>query len=203
MPLVYKPCTNENATEQIFISKNPSAAASSTDEQLIFKPTSPLFYANLARSADMSDILIQDPNPQKGLFYTSHPDLLRALCAQKPVDQKEIHPDITIRQLPTLGQLRWMLIRWLRPNPKNGQSSQAARKAYSDLDQFALQSQNTTQSAAYAKATLRLLLSDHLTFGSPEILDAGVWIFRVGLCWLQARFLQKLCSSQILGHGRE
>lgn len=49
------------------------------------------------------------------------------------------------------------------------------------------------RSDAYRRATIKLLASDFLTWGMPEIIDVVVWIVRVWFCWVHV--------SVIIGGG--
>ena len=67
---------------------------------------------------------------------------------------------------------------------------------FSDLDWYAIDRAHSPKSDAYRRATIKLLMSDFLTGGVPEVIDAGVWAVRVWLCWVHVEVL-----GEVIGGG--
>jgi len=157
-----------------------SLSPTSQPKPLIFKPTTPLFYALLARQSDLSNFLKttlakQDQDPKTAIFYTSDPNLLLQLFNDSEPQPKET----ASLRLSRIESFRWGLIHRLRKQ----------RLSFvSPLDSFAmhLHKADTRKTRAYRLAALKLLVSDYVAFGMPEVIDAMVFLIRMWLCWICA-----------------
>jgi len=151
---------------------------------LTFKPTTPLFYALLARQSDFPSFLRttlanQTEDSKTTIFHTSDPDLLLQLFDESGNPSKETTPLTPVR--PSLiNSCLWDLIQRLRKQDSQLKSS------VSPLDDFAmhLPRADAHRVRAYRLATLRLLASDYVAFGLPGLIDTALVMVRMWLCWL-------------------
>ena len=65
----------------------------------------------------------------------------------------------------------------------------------SDLDWYAISRAGSSKSNAYRRATIKLLASDFLTFGVPEVIDAAVWAVGVWLCWVYVQVFGEMVKG--------
>lgn len=166
-----------------------------------FKVTSPLFYAQVARSASFLVYIktaLSKPEIGAATFHTSHPDLLAKLFEKRRRVlngfsvwpwQEIASPDEHAMALGSpflappspLKRLGWVLIHLLRCLP-----SRSHPYALSDVDAYALHlpSTDAPKVRAYRKAVIKMLLSDRVAFGMPAVIDAALWIIKIWLCWL-------------------
>ena len=167
----------------------------------VFKITSPLFYAQVARYPAIHEYFkvgLSKAVPGLPTFHTSHPELLTTLFKTPPsvfnpfqmwpwwkaalVDKHTVLLDAsTLTPTPRLDLLRWIPIHLLRRLPYSSH-----HYALSDLDTCAvhLPSTDAPKVRAYRKAVLKLLLSDYLAFSMPVVIDAALWVVKISLCWL-------------------
>ena len=66
----------------------------------------------------------------------------------------------------------------------------------SDLDWYAINRASSAKSDAYRRATIKLLASDFLTLGVPEVIDVAIWVMRVSLCWIYVIVLGELLARR-------
>lgn len=74
---------------------------------------------------------------------------------------------------------------------------------FSELDRYAMHSTNTAKADAYRRATLKILLSDCIAFGNPELLDGLTWMLRMSLNLLQTQCLMVLLTGLVKGYSRD
>ncbi len=153
-----------------------------------FKITTPLFFARLARYSHISEFLsneILTDDDKDRTFYTSHPRVLLQLFK----DSSNI-PRPSSEHSPLSNGLRWRFLQWLRTNrsQKAVQSdvnkqqhtkSDIRHLSFSELDSFAMSLESPSGKAQYVGATTKILLSDIVAFGYPEILDAVNYVLKV------------------------
>ena len=79
-----------------------------------------------------------------------------------------------------LNRLGWLPIHFLRQL-----SFHSHNHASSDLDATAmhLAQSDAPTVRAYRKSVLKLLVSDYVAFGMPNVIDVMLWIVRIWLCW--------------------
>lgn len=130
----------------------------------------------------------------KAVLFTSHKDLIQDLF-NKDHEPDQATPDAAPpHNLSILTQIQWTLIKLLRHRHKSRKNN-AQTSHLSPLDDYAIRSGDTVTSTAYRRACFRLLLSDRVTFGVPEVLDAIVWAVRLWLQVLQALTLVRLVAD--------
>ena len=187
LPVKYVPAISTKHGEEVFTSNTLPSKSTSSHETLLFKPTTPLFYANLIRSPNIPDFItssLQNPDTKTHTFYTSHPNLLATifLHPQKP----------DAANFPLIDRLYMTLIAVLRKGSQRTQPS--------PLDEFATQLRATDEGKvrAYRKATLKILISGYIAFGLVPVVDAITTTVRIWLCWLCAQSLGTLIRLDIL-----
>ncbi|KAL9000549.1 MAG: hypothetical protein Q9169_000842 [Polycauliona sp. 2 TL-2023] len=182
-------CVSSTASSPASETLYPKAKQKGTQEKEVieFSIMTPLFFTRLARYSHIveflsSEILTNDDKDRT--FYTSHPQILLQLFK----DSSALLPPP--RSGSTLSnRLRWRFLHWLRSHrPQNVQSGEKEQQyvktdirnlGFSELDSFAMIHESAPQRAQYVEATIKILLSDVVAFGFPEILDAIVYILKV------------------------
>ncbi|KAL8649081.1 MAG: hypothetical protein Q9226_005729 [Calogaya cf. arnoldii] len=175
-----------------YVSFNPSSPTSETlypqtaESQsqskgvMEFRITTPLFFARLARYSHISEFLsteILNNDDKDRTFYTSHPQILLQLfedastLLRPPTDHSSLS-----------DRLSWCFLRWLRKGrPYQVQSYENQQPhvkidihhlSFSELDSFAMIHESPPEKAKYIRAVTKILLSDIMAFGYPELLDA-------------------------------
>lgn len=178
--LRYTPATLSHESEIIFTSSTVPDKSPSSEILIEFKPTTPLFYAQIARSSSVLDFLksaIQEPDRLKSTFYTSHPDELLRIFQEPEQKPHSSTSHSSLRTLPIITKARWYPLYLVRILSQN---------VLSPLDDYAVARADVIKASPYRKAVMKILLSDLLVFGNPEILDGLLWITRIWLCWMCA-----------------
>ncbi|KAL9626887.1 MAG: hypothetical protein Q9204_006962 [Flavoplaca sp. TL-2023a] len=183
-----------------YISSIPSFSASETlypesadssnpsKEVIDFKITTPLFFARLARYSHISEFLsneILTDDDKDRTFYTSHPRVLLQLFKDS---SNILRP--SSEHSPLSNGLRWRFLQWLRTNrsqkvvqsdvnKQQHTKSDIRHLSFSELDSFAMSLESPSGKAQYVGATTKILLSDIVAFGYPEILDAVNYVLKV------------------------
>lgn len=183
-----------------YISSIPSSSASETlypesadssnpsKEVVDFKITTPLFFARLARYSHISEFLsneILTDDDKDRTFYTSHPRILLQLFKDSPNILRPSSEHFLLS-----NGLRWRFLQWLRShrsqkvvqsdvNKQQHVKSDIRRLSFSELDSFAMSFESPSGKAKYVRATTKILLSDIVAFGYPEILDAVDHVLKV------------------------
>lgn len=156
---------------------------------LTFKPTTPLFYALIARQSDLHTLLkssLTNPDPKTATFHTCNPNLFLQLFENPYSSSANQRTSSSI-----IESTRWSLIHFLRAQPSR-----------SPLDVFAVRLNHVdkAKARAYRIATLKVLVSDYLAFGSPAVIDAVLWLVRLWLCWVYAESFMGLLAV-VMGNG--
>lgn len=150
-------------------------------------------------------------DPGTDTFHTSHPDLLVKLFQESPsvcnlhkiwprhkapstdnlavgyhpsspASQQKSSPWVPIYATTSpLNSLRWSPIHLLRRLPSS--SSQPSSLLDLDLSAVHLSITDAPKVRAYRKAVIKMLVSDHVAFGMPALIDAALWAVRIWLCW--------------------
>ena len=181
LPVQYVPAIPSDHSEEVFTSNTLSPASTSPLETLLFKPTTPLFYAYLARSPKISSFItssLRNPDPKTHTFYTSHPCLLATIFLHS---HKHNAADLSL-----IDRLYLALISALRKGPKSTKPS--------PLDEFAVQLRTSDKAMvrSYRRSTLKILLSDRIAFGLVPVVDGLITALKTWLCWLCAQSLLML-----------
>ncbi|KAL8852252.1 MAG: hypothetical protein Q9221_002854 [Calogaya cf. arnoldii] len=175
-----------------YVSFNPSSPTSETlypqtaefqsqsKGVMEFRITTPLFFARLARYSHISEFLSNEilANDDKDrTFYTSHPQILLQLFE----DASTLLRPPTDHSLLS-NRLSWRFLRWLRKRrPYQVQSCENQQLhvkidirhlSFSELDSFAMIHESPPGKAKYIRAVTKILISDIMAFGYPELLDA-------------------------------
>ncbi|KAL8775062.1 MAG: hypothetical protein Q9209_000541 [Squamulea sp. 1 TL-2023] len=173
--------TSENLDPQI------SQAPDLSKETIEFKVTSPQFFSRLARHSHISEFLsneILSNDDKDRTFYTSHPQLLIQLF-----EPSTTFSDPLGENSSRSTSLRWRFLKWLRSHRphivKGDRESQHRFKSdirylsFSQLDAFALKHESPTRKAQYVGVVTKILVSDIIAFGHPEILDAVNYLLMI------------------------
>ena len=215
MPLQYtSPMTG---TPHVFYSQHLmlSTHAYQPQSYLDFKVTTPVFYAQIIRFAHLSEFFtafLLTAAPEEQTFYVSDPSIFVSLF-ESQANNRRFGKDGTARS-PTLSSvdlLRWQLLYWLRnhsprrlpPTPPLEGPKRVAHDirsfSFSHLDEYAIQSLDTSIASAYRRAVIKVLMSDIVAFGQPALIDALYTAIRIILCWVFVLTLRK--ADLLAGFG--
>lgn len=208
LALRYIPATDHEFVE---IFKSGSGRSQEGADVMTLKVTSPLFYAKLARSASLTDAVLhmapfsttktsrlpaqtdgKTLTPNAALFYTSHPQTIFDLLSAVPTEIHRTAPNQTFFSLSLRTRLHWMPIKVLRNLASKTFIMYDHQAVLSDLDWHAIMTSDTAKSHAYRRATIKLLVSDYMTFGVPGVIDACIWILDTYLIWMWAGAIQEM-----------
>lgn len=155
-----------------------------------FKVLTPLFYSRLIRYAHLPEFISTDifqQDDENHTFYTSNPDTLLRLFAN-PQDKKP-NDHGTMPRRSWLDDLQWFIIQHLRRSPPKYHQgahqqtlTERADIRLSILDTFVRHHCSKSQAREYREAVIALLVSDHIAFGIPELVDVFGFIARVTSC---------------------
>ena len=100
----------------------------------------------------------------------------------------------------SLNRLGWLPVQILRQL-----SSHSPNNTLSDLDATAMHLTQTDAPTvrAYRKSVLKLLVSDYVAFGMPNVIDVVLWVVRIWLCWCCVRSFDGMAGLwDAYGQGR-
>ncbi|KAL8928588.1 MAG: hypothetical protein Q9208_001822 [Pyrenodesmia sp. 3 TL-2023] len=191
-------------TEELFSPTSPSSTETLQSTPIELKVTTPLFYARIARYSHLSEYLsnellnddekdrtfhVSDPKSLLQLFEESRP-MAQSVSAISPVSKFSIH-----------DRMLWRFQRWLRNHVRQSgrqqhQPDQVDIRHFglSQFDHHARRYDSLEQAALYRQVVTKLLLSDVIAFGHPEILDGVGYIIRVILNYMFAGALRVVCE---------
>lgn len=175
------------------------------------KITTPLFYARLARHPPIAELMTSEIQNQDDKTRTLHvsgdPEAILRLFDRtvsptnsanasftQPPDSTTPTPTPTpnpspLTLLPLLPRLRWSLFLLFKKFTLNKESPQR-RLPFSLLDEHVILHQDASGATGYRRAMTKLLASDMLAFGIPEIIDAVSWLVKMMLCYLHVTALK-------------
>ncbi|KAL8721809.1 MAG: hypothetical protein Q9181_007631 [Wetmoreana brouardii] len=165
-------------------------------ETIELKVTTPLFYARLVRYSHISEFLSQEilaSDDKDRTFYVSHPQPFLHLF-----DKATTRPNTRLRNssngVPKLDRLRWQFLHWLRNNNRQSPQQQHHQQSieikdirhfgFSPLDRWAMSQTPMVQAQQYRTVVTKILISDIIAFGYPEVLDAAGYLLRVLASWV-------------------
>ena len=183
--LEYIPATVQDTEPKTFVADIKSS--DSSQDKVILKPTTPLFYSYLALSLDNAEFIsheLDEPDPLKSILYTTDAPLIRSLFSASQERQQRLDTTSLIPKKLSPVPLRWLPIFVLRGC------------GLSSLDKFAMQYSDSAKRKRYREAAVKLLVSKHIFFGLPEVLDMIVFILKNWLLWICARTLIDCLSTE-------
>ncbi|KAL8674648.1 MAG: hypothetical protein Q9168_000956 [Polycauliona sp. 1 TL-2023] len=212
-PLAYVSSTASSPPSETLYPKSIESQRQSK-EVVEFKITAPLFFARLARYSHIleflsSEILTNDDKDRT--FYTSHPQILLRLFEDSST-RLPPHRD----QFSLSERLRWRFLHWLRShrrqNAQNcGEKQQHQQQPYvktdirhlgfSELDYFTMNQESSPEKAKYVRTVIKVLLSDIVAFGYPEILDAVMKVLNIVSSYVVVFGIKELWYT-VLGEWR-
>ncbi|KAL8954406.1 MAG: hypothetical protein Q9183_007140 [Haloplaca sp. 2 TL-2023] len=172
----------------------PTTKTSSTKEPIDFKITTPLFYTRLVRHAHISAFLAQEiieDDDKNRTFHVSHPQRFLELF---DVSDHTTSPPSSSPGRSRIERLRWGFLHWLRNHrpplhqtqqqqPPCTRTSDIRSFNFSPLDLFAMNHASVDQTTQYRSVVTKILVSDMVAFGYPEVLDGVGWVLRAFLSW--------------------
>ncbi|KAL8716710.1 MAG: hypothetical protein Q9225_005980 [Loekoesia sp. 1 TL-2023] len=196
-PLKYISPIPSSSNEEILTPESLTLCQSSQQEPVVLKITTPLFYARVTRYSHISEFLSNEilMNDDKDrTFYVSHPRPLLQLFDEESVigiSADTLPKSLDSRKSSIYDRLSWRFLLWLRNYNRHPSKQQQSPNqidirhfGFSQLDHFAMHHESQSQAAQYRNVVTKILLSDVLAFGYPDILDAVGYGFRVLFSYL-------------------
>lgn len=168
------------------------------------KITTPLFYARLARHSHIAELMTSEIRNQDDKTRTLHvsrnPEAILRLFDHNASPTKSTNasftkpPDLNtptpspLTHHPFLHRLRWSLFLFFKKFNLNKDSAQ--RLPFSLLDEHVILHEDASGATNYRRAVTKLLASDVLAFGIPEIIDAVSWLVKMMFCYLHVTVLK-------------
>ncbi|KAI4253625.1 MAG: hypothetical protein LQ352_003584 [Teloschistes flavicans] len=187
-----------------------STADPEKDEPIVFKPTTPLFYSRLVRHSHISEFLsselLRDDNKDR-TFWVSHPESFvhifersKQMSVGALPDEEDEDDDQKESSSSILERYGWRLLHFLRNHRprvpldkdiiedgnekrKKKQKDDIRSFDFSPLDRFTVRHLSPSQSAQYRSVVTKILVSDVVAFGHPEVMDALGYLGRVAVSW--------------------
>ena len=191
-PLKYISPIPSSRREETFNSDSLSNSDTIQQEPFVLKITTPLFYTRLARYSHIAEFLsneILNDDDKNRTFHISRPELLLRLFDEGSLNSTKEQDGASkqfMRRSSNYKHLQWRFLHWLRnhrhptPTPKLSTNQIDIRNlGFSHLDHFAMSYESGDEMRQYRNVVTKLLLSDILAFGYPEILDAAGYLLKV------------------------
>lgn len=184
-------------TEELFTRDSSTSTFPPREDAIEIRVLTPLFYARLARYAHISEFLsneILTDDDKNRTFSVSHPAAYLRLFEQSETSSQNTCPNPRMRMSSMLDSISWAFLRWLRNHvrPSVQQPQQPIQEVdirhfgFSLLDQYSMHHDPPEQAARYRSVVTKLLLSDIVAFGHPEMLDAVAYVFKILCSYLVA-----------------
>ena len=171
--------STNSSPEWIYPNRLHDSPDSSTHNPIVFKITTPLFYAHLARHSHISEFLakeiLNEDDKTRTVYISRSPQTVLSLFDDTA--PPNIPPCLPIHTHFRTSVL--LTLRRLTRKPKDNRYL-----PLSLLDKYIIQHHLEINVPAYTRAVTKLLASDILAFGVPEIMDAVFWLVRAMLCWV-------------------
>lgn len=200
------PITDRNR-EEIFRSKRPeSRTAKRVDaemvgaEELEFRVLTPAFYARFVQYAHVSEFIDQEllvVEARDRTFWVSNPKILSQLFD----DGESADRTSTIPATRSwLDRLRWSVLRRLRishyrlgtgspvlAETPGGRYTDIRIFPLSSMDYFIINHSSAIRAQQYRRVVTKLLLSNHIVFGIPALIDLYGTTLRLLLCYFTVK----------------
>ncbi|KAL8909080.1 MAG: hypothetical protein Q9207_000414 [Kuettlingeria erythrocarpa] len=188
-------------TEELFSPSSTSSTEPVQSSVIEIKVTTPLFYARLARYSHISEYLsnelLQDDGRDR-TFYISDPHPILQLLEESGATEENVSSASSPINRPSVSdRILWRFLQWLRNHvrpsrrqPHRPDQADIRHFGLSQLDRHALRGDRLDQATLYRQVVTKLLLSDIVAFGQPEILDGLSYIIRVTLSYLLVHALR-------------
>lgn len=192
-------------TEELFSPTPTSSTERSQSKAIEIKVTTPLFYARLARYSHISEYLskelLQDDESDRA-FYVSDPHSILQLLEASAKMEETVPSASPINRFSVTDRILWRFLQWLRNHvrpsvrqPHRPNHVDIRHFGLSQLDRHALRCDRLDQARLYRQVVTKLLLSDIVAFGQPEILDGASYIIRVTLSYILVHALRMFWAS--------
>ncbi|KAL8763058.1 MAG: hypothetical protein Q9184_001085, partial [Pyrenodesmia sp. 2 TL-2023] len=181
-------------TEELFFPKYTGFTEPSQPTAIELKVTTPLFYARLARyphtSEYLSNELLNDDEKDRTFHVSDPKPLLRLFEESRPTEQS-VSTVSLMDKFSIHDRLHWRFQQWLRNHirqrgrqPRQPNQVDIRHFGFSQLDQHAMRCDSVDQATLYRRVVTKLLLSDAIAFGHPEVLDGVSYVVRVILSYM-------------------
>ena len=183
--LEYDPVTLGVEGKHRFEAKGVSV--SPAEQHVLFKPTTPLFYSNLATASNLDQYLnscLQCADPSETLLHTNQATALQNILQACPPTSSGRSPQS--KHPSTRYRFTWWLIYLLRGLHLN------------QLDQFAIQ-QGSKNANQYRRGALKLLLARRCTLGLVEIVELLAFLVNAAAICTSTQIALKLIIVTMVG----
>lgn len=197
-PVKYVAAGTDCQREEVFLPTNLGATTNpaADSEAITFKVLTPAFYARLVQYAHPLEIIINEllaGEEKDRTFWVSNLEFMSQLFG-KPANTESVKEPF--KYLIGLDRTRWRFLKSLRTSHKRqsqgGLSSSGEQRTaratniqmmpISPLDNFVLGHCTSADIRQYRRIVTKILVSNRIAFGLPEILGLDDLFIRLGLC---------------------
>ena len=180
-----------------------SSSTNSLDSTIDFQVMSPLFYAQLARYAHLSEFFTTSflaSTLGNQTFFVSDPQNFLKIFGTQISKMHAAGIRCSILEMDfRLDSIRWRFLRWLRNNCWKSSSTHSSPQAwewsahdirtfsFSPLDQFSMRSSDKQAASRYRRAVMKVLASDLIAFGQPALVETFYLAIRIIFLWVFVR----------------
>lgn len=199
-PVKYIAAGTDCQREEVFLPANSQALTNPAGdlEVITFKVLTPAFYARFVQYAHPSELIDNEllaGEEKNRTFWISSLEPTSRLFG-KPQNTESVKEPFAY--LTGLDRARWRFLKSLRTSPKRQSQGELSKPGVqrtaratdirmmplSPLDNFVLGHCTSADVWQYRRIVTKLLVSTHIAFGYPDILDLGDLLFRLLLCSL-------------------
>ena len=197
-PVKYVASGTDCPREEVFLPASLQAGTSpaADTEEIMFRILTPAFYARFVQYAHPSELIDNELLAGEGkdrTFWVSDLAVTSQLFGKLKNTESANEPFDYLRGL---DRTRWALLKNLRTSPKSYsqhnfskptvqpivRSTDIRKMPFSPLDSFVLSHCTSADVRQYRRVVTKLLVSNHVAFGLPDILDLGDLLIRLVLC---------------------
>lgn len=197
--------------EEVFIPASLQTGTSQADssEAVTIKILSPAFYTRFVQYAHPSELIDNEllaGEEEERTFWVSDLEVTSQLFGKTKKIESAKKPSEHLRGL---DRARWAILKNLRTSPKNHSQNTSSKSTVhptaratdirtmplSPLDKFVISHCTSADVRQYGRVVSKLLLSDLIAFGLPNILDLGDLLIRLVLCNLAVYDIRETFKS--------
>ena len=197
----FEPGLSTNSSPEVIVPNH--LLRTQAAHHITFKITTPLFYARLARHSHISEFLsseiLHEDDKTRTVYVSRNSEAILSLFDGNCSTINR--PEHTTRKPSPLARLRSSLLHFLRHLTRK--HNDIRHLPLTLLDRFTIQYPYETNATAYRRAVNKLLASDMLAFGVPEILDTVFWFIRALLCWMHVVTVKAMLIRGVWVNGAE
>lgn len=197
-PVKYVSAGTDCQREEVFLPASFPVVTNTAGglDAITFKVLTPAFYTRFVQYAHPSELIDNEllaGEEKNRTFWISSLEPMSQLFG-KPKNTESVKEPFAY--LTSLDRTRWLFLKNLRTSPKRQSQGELTKPGVqpianatdirmmplSPLDNFVLGHCTSADTRQYRRIVTKVLVSNYIAFGFPEILDLGDLLFRLLLC---------------------